>query len=361
MRVVVPSLLALVASGCWKDELAEIPPDVLQFQPEVEAPLGWLVEPVEVNLECPDGEKTRFYLMYPEDSAGQVLPVALLLHSGSWDFVFAPDPQDPLTGTHFADPSRLTSEWAVRQVFATLGMYPEQDDVESHQGLLPTALAEEGVAVMLPANCWGDLWANKRGGADNDFAQDFFFREGRAAVEWGYRFLVDPLFADAFDVVLPIEGDPTQMYAIGLGEGARGVLELAAIDNDADGQSDYPLAGALLDSAPDDLRLYLNDPGLYASTVEGLGRLYPSGPDATRTGSVWGHPSLPPRVGYVYSSSDPTQPVEIHAGAVDRLGSSPTAWVLDADRPDHVLLNGGNDISLAREAVQFLLTGSARR
>lgn len=360
MRKAAALLPVVVLSACWKDDLAEIPPDVLQFRPEVEAPADWLVAPLDVNLECPDGTKSRFYLLYPKSAAesGEALPAAVLYHSGPFDFVYAPDATDPLVGTHHATPSRLSSEWAFRQVFVTLGMYPEQDDTEDHQGLLPAALAEAGVAVMLPANCWGDLWRNKRGGADNDFAGDFFFREGRAAAEWSYRFLVDPAFAAAFDVELPIVVDPAQTYAIGLGEGGRAVAELLSIDNDDDGTPDYPVAGAVVDSSPDDLRVYYDDPGLYASLLTGLDRVFPGGEADTRSGSMWAAP-LPDVVGYAYSTADPTLgPPELHAAAADRIGGA-QGWVYESDEERHVLLNGGGDLALARDVVAWLTGGDA--
>jgi len=347
------SLLA----GCWKDDRAEIPADELSFQPETEAPLGWVVAPIEVPLDCPDGTRARFFVLYPDEAADTPLPVALMLHSGSWDFVFAPDASSPLLGTHFRAPDRLTAKWAARQVFVHLGMYPEQDETELHEGLLPAAFADDGVAVMLPANCWGDLWANKRGGSDNDFSLDFYFREGLAAVEWAYRFLVDPAFAAALDVTLPITADPAQIFGVGLGEGGRGIVELAAIDNDDDGVGDYPLAGMVVDSPPDDLRVYFDNPALYASTVAGLQRIFPAGPDATARGSVWGTPTLPERIGYIYSTADSQRPAGQHTAALARLDGMPGAWTLDTAADQPVAINGG-DADLAAQVVQFLRNGA---
>lgn len=352
-------LLALTAltAGCWKDEFAVIPPDVLQFQPPIEARRDWLVAPIDVSLECPDGQNARFYLLYPKEAAVEgaaPIPTAVLYPSGSFDFVYAPEPSDPLTGTHYADPSRLSGEWAIRQVFATLGMYPEQDTLEVHDGLLPVALAEAGIATMVPTNCWGDLWANRRGGNDNDFAADFFFREGRSAAEWAWRFVVDPAFAAAFDVELPIVVDPSQLYAIGLGEGGRAVAEVLSVDNDADGTPDYTVTGAIVDSSPDDLRVYFADAGLYASTVEGLTRIYPGGPDDTATGSFWSA-AVPDRFGYLYSTTDPVLPPAVHDAVLARIGSR--GWVYASDEPVHVMLNG-TDIELARAAVEYLTDGT---
>lgn len=351
------ALPLMLAAGCWKATYAEIPPDVLRFEPPVEAPRDWLLAPFEVGLECPDGANTRFHVLYPESATpdGEPMPAAVLYHSGAFDFVYAPKHGDPLSGTHFASPSRLGSEFAVRQVFATLGMYPDLYDVDRNDGLLAAALAEAGVAVMLPANCWGDLWGNETGGPDNDFPQDLFDRQGRAAAEWALRFLVDPLFASAFDLELPIAVDPTQVYALGLGEGGRAVAEVLSIDNDEDGVPDYELAGALVDSPPDDLRVFFDDAGLYGSTVEGLLRVFPDGPDATASGSMWAAP-LPERVAYVYPGVETLYPDAVHdagAAAVAAAGG----WVYESPTPGHGVLNGGDDTGLARAAVQYLLTG----
>lgn len=347
--------IALVASGCWRDDLAEIPPDVLRFQPEVEAPQGWLLLPIELELRCPDGAPARTYLLYPEEADPQApMPAATVFHSGAWDFVFAPDPQDPLAGTHFAEPDRLSSEWANRQVFVTLGMYPELTLSEVHTGQLPATLIEAGLAVMLPANCWGDLWASRRGVAQNDFSADFFYREGRSAAEWAHRMLIDPAFAAALDVELPITVDPGEVYAIGLGEGSRAVMELSAIDNDGDGVADYPLAGAILDSAFDDLRVYLADPVLYQTRVQGLQRIFPSGPAATISGSLWGPRALPERLVYAYSSLDSVLPNRMNTAALEVLADHRGALVIDTEAEAHVLLNA-DDPELTREAVEHML------
>ena len=121
--------IATLMVGCWKDDYAVIPPDVLRFQPTAAgAPEGWLVAPLEVALECPDGENARLYVLYPEsvaeDDAPTPMAAAVLYPSGAFDFVYAPEPGDPLAGSHFADPDRLSREWAIRQIFWTLGMVP---------------------------------------------------------------------------------------------------------------------------------------------------------------------------------------------------------------------------------------------
>jgi hypothetical protein len=349
-------LLAGGAAGCWKDEYAEVPIDVLTFQPEVEAPLDWLVAPIETELECPDGQKTRFYLVYPDGGSDAPMPAAVLYHGGAFDFVFAPEANDPLASTHYAEPSRLTTEWAIRQVFATLGMYPDQTKEPSNEGLVATALVERGVAVMVPANCWGDLWANKPGGADNSFVDDFYFRQGRAAAEWSYRFLVDPLFASAFGVELPIQVDPAQTYAIGLQEGGRAVAELLHVDNDGDGVGDFVPAGVVVDSSPDDLTPLFADPALYATTLEGFARIYPEGTERVARGSLATVP-VPTRTGYLHAIEDPNWPDSVHDAAAAHVAAA-GGWVYASPLPVSGFLNGDGNLDLARDAVDFLLDGT---
>jgi hypothetical protein len=346
-------LLFPLLSACWKDDYATLPADTFQFQPAVDAPPGWIVQMFEVNTDCPDGEDSRFYLLYPQEAAasGEPLRTAILFHSGGFDYVFAPEATDPLAGVHFAVPSRLGREFSARQVFATLGMYPSQIQGEDHLGLLPAVLAEHDVAVMMPANCWGDVWHNKPSVSDNDIVADHFLRQGLTAAEWATLFVVDPAFAAAFDVELPIVTDPAQTYLVGLGEGGRAAAELLALDSDADGQPDHTFAGALVDSPPDDLRIIYDDPGLYASLLEGLDRIFPPGVDATASGSFWAA-DLPPRMGYAAPVDDPVWPDEVHDAAYTRIEAA-GGWVVREESGPLQL--DGSDVGLVEQAVAFLL------
>jgi hypothetical protein len=356
-RLVAGVAPALAAWGCWKGEYAQIPPGAFRFQPEFAgAPADWSVAPIDVGLSCPDDESAPMYLLYPDASAeegSEPLPVALLFVSGAFDFVYAPDPGSPLLGTHFAEPPRLTASWAIDHVFVTLGMSPDRSDREIHDGRLPAALASRGVAVLLPANCWGDLWANDRALHPNDFAADFFFRDGRSSAAWSHGIVSDPAFAEAFDVVLPVPLDPARVFAVGLGEGGRAVAELLSLDGDGDGAPDRALAGALVDSPPDDLRPYFDDPGLYGPTVEGLSRIFPDGPAAAEAGSLWAAP-LPERFGLVWSPADPVLVPGALEALLGRLG--PGHWVEERAEAAHVLLNGAvDDPTVTEEALDAML------
>lgn len=353
-----PALAGLLAlTGCWYPELAELPDSAVMFTPEADPAFeGWSVSAIDVDLTCPDGDKARFYLVYPDDAAtsGTPVPSAVLYHSGSFDFVYVPSAEEPLKGTHFAEPDRLESGWAVRNIFVTLGMLPDEVDDETHTGALPVALAEEGIAMLLPANCWGDWWHNRSGVSDNAFEEDLFSREGRTAAEWGYQFLAQPGFAQGVSgAPLPIATDPAQVYAIGLGEGGRAVTELLSIDANDDGVADHSPAGALMDSTADDLSIYFADAALFGNAVAGLSRIFPSA--NTDRGSL-ATATLPERFGYLYALQDPEIPRSSHLRAMDLLLDDSAKWVYVTDSTRHVLLNA-DDLELARDAVTYLTTG----
>jgi hypothetical protein len=354
--------MALVAgmgwlvSGCWKTEFATLPATTLEFTAQ-DAPEGWLITPIEVDLECPNGENARYYFVYPTEEAaeGAALEAAVVYHSGAFDFVFAPTTEDPLAGTHFSAPNRLDHAWAIRHVFATLGMLPNEVETEVHTGTLPVALAEANIAMLFAPNCWGDLWRNRKGQADNDFPSDLFARDGRTAAEWGYQFLADPVFAQLLGVELPATIQVDKVYAIGLAEGGRAVGELLVVDNDQDGQPDHTPAGILVDSSADDLGVYYADPSLNGNTIAGLNRIFPGGAAQTEDASL-AYAPLPARTGYLYSVGDNEVPYEAHRAVSTRLLTEPTLWQYVDTASKHLLLN--DDIDLARAAVIYLQTGN---
>ena len=346
----------MAITGCWKTEFSEVPATALEFAADG-APAGWLITSIDVDLECPNGEDARFYFVYPTKEAeeGAALEAAVIYHSGAFDFVFAPTTDDPLAGTHFSTPSRLDNGFAIRHVYATLGMLPNEIEAERHSGTLPIALAEANIAMLFATNCWGDMWRNRRGLADNDFPSDLFARDGRTAAEWGYQFLADPAFAQLLGVELPATIQLDKVYAIGLGEGGRAVGELLTVDSNGDGVPDHTPAGVIVDSSPDDLGVYYDDPSLNGNTIAGLNRIFPDGGGDTDIASLANAP-LPARTGYIYSTGDDQIPYEAHRPASTRLLEEPTMWQYVATDSRHVLLN--DDLELAREAVGYLQDGS---
>ena len=353
-------LLTLLAStGCWKTEFSTPQLEVVDFAPNDVPVEGWVVTRQTVPLECPDGEDASFLFVYPEDQpADEPLPVALVFHSGAFDFVYEAEPQTPLTGLHYATPSRLDSGWAVKAAFSTLGMYPSEQAEEMHDGSLAVGLAERGYGLLLPTNCWGDLWHNMRGQEDNDYSSDFFYRDGRAAAQWAYSVLMTDGFADAIDVVMPFTPDRSRIVWAGLGEGGRAVQELLSHPS-LDVMSSPPEA-VLLDSTLDDLRAYAADPTSYASQLEGVSRLYTGGAPEVDTASLSVVPTLPDRLAYIYSPSNPIVPLEANLAALDRLGvrETSTTLVQAINTPSHVLTNG-YDPALTEEVLNFLVSENA--
>ncbi|MBA2320439.1 MAG: hypothetical protein H0V89_04720 [Deltaproteobacteria bacterium] len=344
--------MAVLASGCWKTEFAELPADSVAFAPAgVEVPPGWVISSIDVPLLCPDGEFSRYYAVYPEGQL-EPMPAAVVYTSGAFDYVYAADPQDPLGGAHYAEPARLSRDWSVTQVYTTLGMYPVTVAGESHEGTLIASLAASGVAVLLPANCWGDLWHNAQGSAENQFTEpngDYFFRNGRLAAEWGYRFLVDPTFAGSQLVRLPMTVDATRVYAIGLGEGGRAVGELLSLDYDANGAPDYRPAAVMLDSMVEDLGPWYADTARYATIVSGLDRIFPLGEEQAQAGTLSTAPELPARLLYVFDPTEPGIPPGAHGRMLDRIAATGgVAWPFVAGR--YPVTNAG-DPAVANAAV----------
>jgi hypothetical protein len=346
LRALVPLLLA----GCWNTEPDSLATDQTDFLPDVEEELeGWSVSRVETPLVCPDGQSADFWVLHPtdaEDDARQ--PVAIVFHSGAFDYVLTPSEADPVAGAHYADPSQLDAEWAAEQAFVTLGMYPSADERESHMGTLAYALAEVGVNVLIPVNCWGDRWHNAEGVVDNDTTVDLFARNGRSAAEFAYKLAADPDFAVVNGVKLPVTFSPDDILVFGLGEGSRAVSELITIDENADGTPDHTPIAAVVDSPIDDLNVYYEMSSIFPDIAIGLDRIFAG--ESTDIGSFSSAP-LPPRIGYVYSSLDTLIPSGANVGLAAALAEHPNSWVLDTAEQQHVHLNG--NLEVARQAVTF--------
>lgn len=343
----------MAAIGCFRGELPTLPRGAVEFTPEGGGPTGFTVHTTTVGLTCPDGELAKLLVVRSDEAPEGPVPVAVVFHSAAFDYVLAPDPEEPLSGLHHAAPGRLDAVFALRHAHATLGMFPDLVEGELHTGSLVTAWLEAGVPVVLPTNCWGDLWGARTGGSSSDFSADFFRREGQTAAEWTVAALRDGRFADRIGASIPFVADPDRIYAVGLGAGGRAVMEVLAIDRDEDGESDLPFAGILLDSSPDDLRAWVDDPGHDLARARGIARIFPDGNVAR--GSVWGASSLPERIVYLYSSLDPHWPATVHDAAVGRLRTDPVAMVLDLVTESHVVSNGAASSDVVREAIDHLL------
>jgi len=363
--VLISVFTGVLSSGCWKTELISLPQDRIPLSPLAGGPADWVVETFELDIQCPNGELSQFYLVYPEsadlrdDPLAESMPLAVVYHSGAFDYVFAPSPEDPLAGATHQSNTRLNDAWAVRRVFITMGMYPTEDEaVEFHTGALVGALATNDIAMLFPSNCWGDAWHNRSALAENDYTADLFFRNGRTAAEFAWRHATEA-FPPARPLELPISVDDSRVYAVGLGDGGRGVSELLSAMNDDPTFQVLPNA-VVVDSLPDDLRAYYDAPALYNETIIGLNRIFPDGRDSTTKGSLGFLPNaaFPSRVGYLYSTGDTTIPAASHAAALAKMpGAVSDLWVYQAITQSHVLSAGSSE--LAWQISQFLVGGSA--
>ncbi len=368
-----PGFLALaLVAGCWRIDLEQMEAERLPFEPLAELGETWWVESFDLGLSCPDGEPAQFYMIYPdsqdqrEQEFTEPMPLAIIFHSGAFDYIYDPDPTAPLEGPglHAADPggTRLFTPWAQRHAFTTFGMYPNLDDVEIHDGTLTTALAERGFAMMLPLNCWGDMWHNRSGAVENDYGADLFYRDGRTAAEFAYYHATSD-FPPSNPIELPIEIHTDQIFLVGLGEGGRAASELLTIQRDTDGNGglDFPIkaAGLIMDSPVSDLTVYA--PGgseAFQRYHNGLLRLFPEGGRGKGAFQNIPRRNLPQRVGLLWSTEDSRIPAGSNDAAIALVEDESLiaeGWVFEDNRAAHILIN--DDLDLARAVADFMAQG----
>ena len=364
MNPTVSFALALLATGCWKLDDPGVGYDTIPLENQHVTNPDLVVQTFEPTppLECPDGSPATFYAVYDTKLTGAV-PLAVVFHSGAFDYVKNPSQDNPLEGTHFASEDRLNLEWAQLRVFSTLGMWEEEvDPNETHTGALVTALAQEGIMVLLPANCWGDLWHGYQGRQDNDYATERFPRNGLAFASWMVQIATDASFASGHDVSLPLQVDPDQIALLGLGDGGRAVGELLWLLAES-ASSTATITGILVDSSPDDLTAYYDEPTLFADDITGLERIWGDDID-TELGahSVQAflaqtqHPR-PAHSAMVWSMYDQEVLTGAQEGLAQQLAAlqntdPDAAWVEQQAEAAHVFTN--KNVPLAFEVVRFL-------
>ena len=382
----------LLLAGCWRVQLPELPQDQRAFDPAVGAPADWWVFSFETTLTCPGGEPARFHLLYPgfadrrEVEDAPAIPIALVFHSGAFDYVASPTAGDPTAGasfqTTYGNDKRLTLDWSAERIFASLGLYPNYDRSELHAGTLPAALATINVATLWPGNCWGDIWHNRTSLAQNNYEGVLFFRDGRTAAEFAYLHATTS-FPPGNPVELPIRVDTERVFAVGLGDGVRAVSELLALRDDSGPNVVFPytFAAAVLDSPIDDLTVYAD-----ASTDEfqaihaGLNRIFPDGGRNLAAPSAIPPRNLPDRLGILVSANDTRIPLGANdallatddPGSTGRFGPSSGViaapgrdnagdtrsvgvWIHRNVEPRHVLSNA--DVDLAKAVADFFSGG----
>lgn len=353
----LPIMLTLL--GCWSnywwkdyDEMNPLDPSRVPYQVDGLEATDALVTSFDAGMDCPDGSAATFFAVYRQQQSGPS-PVALVFHSGAFDYVLDPDEDQPLAGEHYYLDSRLTRSWAVSKIWETLGMlYPRTlDDSELNLGALPAALTDAGVVQLYPGNCWGDLWHNEPGVVDNDGAEGFS-RAGRQMALNMIEIMLDASAAQKVGFNLPVTLDTSQILLIGLGDGGRAVTEVL-LSGEAP-----PVAGVLLDHSPDYLDAYTEQADVFAEEIEGLTRIF--GETQVQDLSAFSLAAIDPedrpdRLAYLWSSQDPRIPADAAGVSAAVLEADGTGWVHDTGARAHVATNG--DLSTATAVVDYLLTG----
>ncbi len=366
--MLVAPLLISALTGCYREEVASFPTDGIPFDAQVRypnnfcppweqgadeayevvatAPEGWQIDTYDLPITCPDGEDSNFYLVYPSGASGPQ-KLAVFFHSGAFDYVIDPDLNNPLAGLHYQrrgdnqSENRLEREWAVDRVFATLGMACDRDAAEMHNGALPVALAERGVAMLFAANCWGDTWANDLESRPNAVTTEYIERRGFEAAEYMWSVATAPA---SVNVSLPITVNQDEIYLVGQGEGGRAVSQLI--------RAGHMPKAAVTDGYGDDLQAYWANPDAYGTRITGLDRMFPNGPESTRAGSLTFGTAFPARMGYVYSLQDARVARRAHEVISVTLAARPNSFVRNTESPVHI--NTAGEIDLSREIAAWL-------
>ncbi len=393
-------MFVLLALGCYTPEAPDFTVEKVSFQNDYTYRTDLVLRPFSYGaLSCPDGGPARFYALYAE-TLTEPAPIVVMFHAGAFDYVEARADGvvpafDSDEAIHFSGDNRLSATWASNKVFETLGLLDGLDESqlepgESNLGVLPAKLAVAGAFILLPANCWGDLWHNETGPRNNNWELDGgVHREGRY-LAWVMTSIANPTPEVATAKreelgldTLPISLDASGVYIVGLGEGGRAAGELRIRDllNDVPAQDASPVKGMVVDSTMDVLTRLVRDDATFGAINDGLARIYPDHTDDDLDGiiegdlvsdgtntrddvesnlnyySLWHATSrggLDFPLGFWYSSADPLLPIE---SVQDLMALEAThgdfLTMTDYGTSAHTILN--SDEAAAEAAVSLLL------
>jgi len=331
----------LIGQGCFSSLTHPTPDFNNDFSPRSGSTIeGLVVETFDLPLVCPDGQASTVTLVRP-DAEAPPTSTTLLFHSAAFDFTYVE------VGAHkqYRDNSALTRDWALRRVYTTLGHYIDYVPDDDPTGAMAQALVEQGSQLIVPGNCWGDLWHNGyEYGERNDEASDGFVRSGRDAAQWAYRLATEPglAAAEGIHTTHPLASGP--VYAVGFAEGGRALGEILTAGG--------ALEGGITDSSFDDLSIYYAEPEAHPTLVAGLERIFMD-PSQRTSASFATVETLPSRTVYLYSSLDDWVRPEVHTKAVARLSEHAQHWVTDLAAPVHN--SSSHDLALARDAVAHMM------
>ncbi len=144
------NLLPLLLAGCFKlpGDMHPMDTTVVPFDNPYVTTDDVVIQGFETDLPCPsncgeEGPPARFYMVYRE-GATEGAPVAIVLHSGAFDYVMERSESGSLDGPHYHADSRLEPDFSTAKVWETLGLQIEDIDPSEHNlGTMPAALADQ--------------------------------------------------------------------------------------------------------------------------------------------------------------------------------------------------------------------------
>ncbi|MCO4772334.1 MAG: hypothetical protein KDA24_20030 [Deltaproteobacteria bacterium] len=236
-------LPACVVDQQWEEFTLERAPFANAWVPRGQASFEVMLAE---GYTCPDGLGARIYLVEPDTPADELTPrpLALLLHGRNFDVVRE-------AGAQLSEEDRLSALWASDQVENVLGMESSLGTAGQGQGAWVAELLERGFAVVVPANCWGDMWHGT----------------GRNAYDEGFLRLGTRLASEAVQIADArpgIAADP--LVVVALSEGGRGLVELYA--------EGTPIDAAFVDSSPDWLSPMVAVPTAFRPEIDALLAIY---------------------------------------------------------------------------------------
>ncbi len=294
----------------------------------------WLMS----GYTCPDTDTARVYLAYSNDIETPA-PLAVVLHPDAFDYVRS----DGSTFSSEVGEDRLTVEWAANAAEKILGIYGSSPS--SHNpGALVAELVRSGFYVVVPTDCWGDLWHNT---GDNQYTEGF--------LRYGL-YLADDSLSWALN---RLDVDEDKILLAGLGEGGRGVVDLIGFGWDEQ--------AILIDSSPDYLPPIFGDPA-NADFIEGLDKIYGgAGLTEDELQAVVGEVSLYAEVTdghvsptiYLYSANDDFVDVELTRPAKNAIEDHyPTSmYYPDMEIAESRHISTNTYRSTAEEVVEWLVDG----
>ena len=391
-------LLSLIA--CWAGEDAFPPIDVeeLNFDHELLEVAPIPVERFSTDLTCPDNQIAEIFMLRPElpttvsesdtnenesnetetetETALAQLAIIFPPNSFSKAIQAQAEEQNNVEDTGLAEtPSSsistelqvsLTQARANARVWQLLNIGDQALETGvNDQGTLIAMLANAGVAMLIPTNCWGDLWYNAPDTNPNAVSEEII-RQGRSMARLAVALPGELVTQEALGVQDHFASiDSTNVHWIGLGDGGRAPIELM-LDGSA------PSGGLAFDSTPADWTSYVSSSAHEDTTELLMAMTNSSTPESLAVSlpsmSMNGVSSFPDKTAWIWSNGDSFVPLPALISGAENITNwsagnfdsapavgEPGAWITDRSLTGTVFSNA--DASLSSQLVSYLITG----